>query len=194
MPNFIPGKVIKECRTKSGKIVQIRYPKWDDLLSMTEYMNILSAENTFISFSGEQMSVEEESAYLESVFANAELGNMVKLFCVCEGKIVGIADVRRETSRRERSKHVGIFGLTIAKSFRNDGLGELLAREAIRQAKNEMQNLRLIWLHCFSINTAALHLYSKIGFTEVARIPGELLYKGEYLDGIQMILLLSSFH
>jgi ribosomal protein S18 acetylase RimI-like enzyme len=161
---------------------------------MTEYMNTLSAEDTYISFSGEQLSVREEAEYLGSVFASAELGNMVKLFCECEGQIVGIADVRRELSRKERSKHVGIFGLTVAKEFRNDGLGETLAREAILHAQKEMPNLRLIWLHCFSINTAALHLYSKLGFSEVAKISGELLYKGEYIDGIQMVLPVTSSH
>lgn len=188
MSYFIPGKVVKEFTTKSGKKAIIRYPKWEDLQSMTDLMNDISAEDTFISFSGEQLTIKEEVGYLGSQFVEMELGNVIKLFCEIDGKLVGACDVRRESSRRERTKHVGIFGLMIAKDFRGDGIGGALSQAVIDEAKEKISGLKLIWLHCFAINTAALGLYAKLGFKEVGRIPGEILYKGEYIDGVQMTL------
>ncbi|MEP7166882.1 MAG: GNAT family N-acetyltransferase [Candidatus Woesebacteria bacterium] len=188
MSHFIPGKIVKEFTTKSGKQAIIRYPKWEDIEAMTAYMNTLSTENTFVSFSGEELSLKEEAEYLGSMFASMELGDVVKLFCEVENKIVGISDVRRDVSKRERAKHVVIFGITVAKDFRGDGVGKILAQTVFSEAKQMIPGLKIIWLHCFASNTNALALYEKLGFREVGRIPGELLYKSEYIDGVQMTL------
>ena len=39
----------------------IRYPKWEDLEELTRYINKLSSEDTFVTFSGEEIKKEEEA-------------------------------------------------------------------------------------------------------------------------------------
>lgn len=190
MAHFIPGKIIKEFKTKSGKSAVLRNPKWEDLDEMTEYTNALSKEDTFISFSGEDLSLKEEVEYLASTFSLAELGDLVKVFCEIEGKLAGVCDIRRELSRKRRSRHIGILSLTVAKEFRNDGIGKVLLEQTIEEANRQVSDLKMIWLHVFGTNDLAKNLYQKLGFVEVAKIPGELLYKGEYIEGLQMVLKL----
>lgn len=55
---FQPGKIVKTFTSKSGKKIVIRYPQWKDLNQLTEYINKLSAEDTFTTFSGEKITKE----------------------------------------------------------------------------------------------------------------------------------------
>ena len=68
MPNFIPGKIIKTFISKKGIQITLRYPVWEDLQQMTDYINTLSQEDTYIIFSGEKVSLEHEAVYLAGLF------------------------------------------------------------------------------------------------------------------------------
>lgn len=76
---FIPGKIVKKIRLKNDKEAVIRYPKWEDLEGLTSYINELSAEDTFITYSGEKISKEKEADFLASRFKEMEFGDCVKL-------------------------------------------------------------------------------------------------------------------
>ena len=52
---FMPGQIVKKFFSKKGKEMIIRYPKWEDLEEFTLYINKLSYEDTFITFSGEEI-------------------------------------------------------------------------------------------------------------------------------------------
>jgi RimJ/RimL family protein N-acetyltransferase len=184
---FIPGKVIGTFTTKSGKIAEVRYPQWETLSELLKYINTLSAEDTFITFSGEQLTHKEEAEYLASVFVQMDLGHGVWTQCYINNELVGVCEVSRANEQRERTKHVAKFGLTIKKEFRQDGIGFNLAHLTIENAKEHVQDLRIIFLLCFAENQAALKLYHKLGFKEVGRIPKMLYRKGEYSDEIEMI-------
>ncbi|HSW89618.1 MAG TPA: GNAT family protein [Patescibacteria group bacterium] len=188
MSKFIPGKIVKEFVTKSGRPAMIRYPKWEDVNDLLAHINSVSSENVFITFSGEQQSLEQESLYLSSEFTAMEVGRAVKLFCYVDGKFAGVCDIHRDISKKERTKHVGIFGLVISRGFRGDGIGFELAAATISEAKKQMAGLRLILLDCFAQNTPAISLYSKLGFSETGRVPKALLYKGAYDDEVHMAL------
>ncbi|PWU22710.1 hypothetical protein C5B42_05270 [Candidatus Cerribacteria bacterium 'Amazon FNV 2010 28 9'] len=192
MSHFIPGKIIKEFTTKSGKHAIIRYPKWEDLDAMLEHINTVSKENTFITFSGEQETLESESKYLASEFESIEEGNACKLFCFVEEKFAGVCDVHRVLMNKKRSLHVGTLGLVISKEFRGDGIGAILMQTTIDEAIQQIKGLRLIQLSCFAANTPALNLYRKLGFAEVGRIPQKLLHKGEYIDEVWMTKTVAS--
>ncbi len=55
------GKVIFEGKTEKGFPVLIRYVKNDDVEILNEYINILSREQTFISYQGEEIPPEFEN-------------------------------------------------------------------------------------------------------------------------------------
>src|SRR5258708_23622579 len=185
---FNPGKVIKEFTTKSGKPAIIRYPTWQDVADLLKHINTVSKEDTFITFSGEQETLESEAKYLASEFVDMETGKAVKLFCYVDGIFDGVCDIHQNQGKKERGKHVATFGLVVGRDFRGDGIGFALSQATIAEAKMAIQGLRLIYLDCFANNIAALTLYAKLGFTEAGRIPQGLLYKGEYVDEVHMAL------
>jgi len=159
----------------------LRFAKMDDVLAMTEYMNEISKEDTFIRFSGEQLTVEEETVYLTDVIKKMEQGIAVKVLAFIDSKMVGNADV---VGQEKRSKHVAVLGLTVKKDFRNEGIGKEMLVTLIDLAK-QMGFLQ-VRLSCFANNTLACDLYKAFGFSVVGQIPKQILYKGDYVDELIM--------
>ncbi len=191
MGKFITGRAIANPKLKNGTEIILRYPKWEDLAAMTEYINELSAEDTYITFSGEKISFEEEGKYLSSVLLAHEAGNHIKILAFNADKMIGIADVARVFSGKKRELHTAVLGISLSKDFRGIGLGEILIRTAIEEAKKEITGLRLIKLSVYGPNNIAYSLYRKVGFREFGRLPGGLFYRGEYHDMIEMYLDIS---
>ena len=68
-------KIIYTTKTKTGKTISFRYPAIDDVQVVTDFINKASKERTFITFQGEQQSLEDEQKYLESVYLNTLILN-----------------------------------------------------------------------------------------------------------------------
>jgi RimJ/RimL family protein N-acetyltransferase len=188
--SFVPGGVTHSFVTKNGKNAEIRNPSWDILHQKLEYINELSQEDTFISFSGEEVALKEEAEFLARILADMEMGNSFFQYCFVEGQLVGICGIDRKTDLRKRGEHIGKFGLSVHRDFRNEGIGFVLAKTAIDLASQHIKNLKIIELGCFANNTAAIHLYEKLGFKEVGRLPNFILFKGNYIDEVKMTLTL----
>ncbi len=186
-----PGRIVKEFTTKSGKRAVIRYPTMADAEDLWRHINAVSAEDTFITFSGEVLTLDEETKYLSSELQLILEHKAVKLFCYVDGVFAGVCDIHRHEQKKKRGSHVGIFGLVIGKDYRGDGIGYTLAQTTIDEAKATMENLRLVILECFASNEAAMHLYSKLGFKEVGRLPKSLWFHEEYIDEVMMALPLA---
>jgi RimJ/RimL family protein N-acetyltransferase len=182
-----PGEIIAHFTTKTGKNAEIRYPLMSDAQALTEFINAHSLEDKFTRFSGEQMTLEEEQAYLESELSAIAAGDTVKLFCFVDGELAGVTDIHRDISLLKRKRHTGVFGIIVAKKFRGQGVGKQLMQHITTEAEKHIKGLRMIKLTCFANNTTALSLYSKQGFSEVGRVPKELFYKGEYVDDVIMV-------
>lgn len=187
---FIPGKVVKTFETEKGHEVVVRYPRWEDLDKLTNYINALSQEDTFIRFSGETITVAEESEFLAGWFKRIDLSNGVMLCGFVADNLAGACGIERNEIQRQRSRHAGIFGIAVARQFRGEGIGYELARATIDEAKKMIPGLRLLTLDVFGKNVVAQGLYRKLGFEEVGRIPEAILYKGEYTDNVIMYLCL----
>lgn len=186
MKTFTPGVVIHEFITKNGQQATIRYPQSSDVQAMTEYANILSAEDTYVVLSGEQLSLEEEHAYLDDEFHKIEDGDGVLLLCTVDGNLVGISGVTRNQRGRKRSLHLGIFGISIHKDYRGQGLGHELAKTTIDEARINIDGLRIVTLSVYKPNTSAYEMYKKLGFIEYGVLPEGVAYKGGYIDKVLM--------
>jgi L-phenylalanine/L-methionine N-acetyltransferase len=186
--SFIPGAPVVQFQTKDGRDVLVRYPKWEDLVQLQEFINTLSSEDTYISFSGEQLSLEDEADFLLNWFKRMEFGDGVYLVCEHREKIIGACGIERVDADRARGEHLGSFGLSIAQEFRGQGVGESLSNAVLEEAKMRMDNLRIVKLTVFTENTPAVSLYKKLGFIEYGKIPGAVLYKGEYQSRTEMYL------
>ena len=182
--------VVKTFTTKNGKEVAIRYPALGDLEKMTAYINTLSKEDTYVTFSGEQLSLGEEKEFLVKTLKQIESEDKVFLCCFLGVELIGVSNVDRNIENRKRARHIGKFGLSVASNYRGEGIGFELARATIEEAKAKMPNLKMIELEVYEINEAAKNLYKKLGFTEVGTMPEAILYKGQYVGDTIMYLKL----
>lgn len=188
MSHFVPGFLIKKFETKTGKTAEIRYPQWQDLEMITDYINTLSKEDTFVTFSGEHITKEEESKYLASVYVDSELGEKVTLYCFVDTRLVAVADIYRDKSGKKRSHHVGILGISVAKEMRGQGIGKELIKTVLEEAKKKIEGLKVVTLHVYSCNIAGKGLYEKLGFKTAGETPGAILYKDDYAGKVDMYL------
>jgi RimJ/RimL family protein N-acetyltransferase len=186
MSYLTPGKIIKTFTTKTGAEAVIRYPKWEDLSQMLDFINTISQEDTYVTFSGEVITREGEMYYLSEMFKGMENQDNLYLSCFVNDRFVGSCSILRDLLGRRRSYHVGIFGITIAKDFRGEGIGEELSLTTIGEAKQVVPGLTLLRLQMYSPNTVARHLYEKLGFNQYGKLPGGVWHSGEYVDEIVM--------
>lgn len=186
MTHFEPGKIIKTFTTKSGHEAVIRYPKWEDLDEMVRFINTVSYEDIYVTFSGESINKEGEMYYLSDMIRGMEMQNSVYLTCFVGGRMVGSCTVLRDLVSRKRSYHVATYGITIANGYRGEGIGLELSQATLSEAIKMIPGIRMFTLNVYGPNTPAQALYKKLGFTECGRIPKAIWYKGSYIDEIKM--------
>ncbi len=171
-------------QTKDGQQSIIRALEASDLHELLTYANALSAEDTFVQLSGEQISLEEEQKFISDRLESVKKGQSVALVAMIGAKLVGSGAIDRGMKRKQ---HIGLVHLSVAKAFRGTGVGEKLLRALIDEGKKSL-GIRLVTLTCFAINTAAIALYTKVGFLKAGEIPGAYAYKGSYEPEVTMYL------
>lgn len=172
--------------TKSGQTVVLRYPTLNDVKIATDYINEVSKENTFLTFSGEQLTEDEERKYIDDSLLKIEKGDMVKIYCFKESELIAEGSVERDFRTRKRGLHRAMLGVSVKKEYRNDGIGRILMNALIDETKNRIKGIRQIILTVFGPNENAINLYSSLGFREYGRLPEGLFYKDKYEDYVYM--------
>ena len=178
-----PGEIIHRGKTKKGKVFIVRYPVMGDLKKLLDYFNTISKEQTFIRFQGEQLTLDEEKKYLESLLEKIEKKEAVKLFAFYQNQLIALADIKLLD---KTSNHVGVFGITVDKQFRGEGIGKKLMNLVIEEAKKNLVKLKIITLGVFSNNPIACKIYGKMGFTQYGKLPKGILHRKKYVDHIFM--------
>ena len=175
--------MVFEGRSRQGKSILIRSLQQNDAEALCRYINTLSQERTFVRFQGEQIYLEGETAYIVGQLERIEKNQAVQLVAFCEGTVVGVADVNMKDLVEQ---HVGAFGISIAKTYRGEGIGALLMEAALKEAIATLPQLRIIVLEVFSDNTLAIAWYKKSGFVEYGRLPEGVLHNNTYVDAVYM--------
>lgn len=176
-------KVVFEGKTTYNKPYIIRYPRENDAQAMCNYINTISKEQTFIRFQGEQITLEEEARYLQSQLEKISNKKSVQLMIFCGDDIMGISAV---DLKDKTESHEGVFGISIAKDIRGEGIGRTLMRLTLEEAEKNLKGLRVITLGVFGNNALAQEMYKKFGFQEYGRLPGGILHRGQYVDHIYL--------
>ncbi len=172
--------------TKKNRSVTIRLLTLEDSEQSRAYINQISTEDTFIGFSGEQLTPEEELKYIQDSVQSMLEGNSLHLVAELDGKIVAMCDARRDMSLKKRSAHIAQFGLTVAKEFRGEGLGETILKLTIELLPIYIKDIRLLKLSVFGPNEVALALYQKLGFQQYGVLSGGIFFHDQFVDHILM--------
>lgn len=179
--SFEPGKILKNFTSNREREVLLRFIQSSDTEAMTEYINTLSKEDTYVMRSGEILTLDEEKEYVTKLLEKMKDGDGFMIGAFLNGKLIGEGNIDRLGFR---SKHVGSLGISIKKEFRGEGIGKELMEELLVQAhKMELQYIELI---VYEPNDIARHLYTEMGFEEVGRVPKKAQFHGEYIDEIIM--------
>jgi len=165
--------------------ITFRTPQLSDYPALTEYINELSAERTFIRLQGKVLTEDEEKEYLSSFIKQIEAKTAVKLFAFDNETLIGGADV---TLGYGAELHVGLFGITIRKSHRGLGIGTTLLHKTIQLAIESLPDLEILTLSVFSDNEKAKKMYQKVGFIPYGSLPNGVIRDGEHSDHEYMYL------
>jgi RimJ/RimL family protein N-acetyltransferase len=175
-----PGQVVARLKLKDGSTAIVRAPRMSDLDGLLALINGLVKENAMI-LADKPYKRKDEAVWLRNLLKDLKAGKVVHLVAETDGGIVGSTTVNRQQGK---SKHVGVFGIIIKGGYRNLGLGTAMSDATLGQARRA--GLKLVLLEVFDSNPKARHMYEKLGFREVGRVPKKLYHKGEYHSGIMM--------
>jgi RimJ/RimL family protein N-acetyltransferase len=180
-----PGQIVKTFKSKSGKEIVLRFPRKDDLEDLLEYINELSREDTFLTFSGEVITRKEEELFLTDVLKDMKVHKQLFLMAYDGNRLAGVCGIEQDKSVRKRALHIGIAGISLRKEYRGDGIGRTMFETLIKIGCKYLL-YKLLTLNVYSLNIKAQKLYESVGFKRYGVLPGGIYYKGDYIDKIQM--------
>lgn len=134
-------------------------------------------------------SAEEHERTPVEIFASRLLREESVVIGGFDGlSLVGVVGLHRE-ERLKRRHTATIWGMFVAPSHRNLGLGRALLTAAIERARS-MQGVRKVQLSVITSQPAARRLYASLGFRSFGIEPEALDVDGRYLDEEYMYLRL----
>lgn len=160
----------------------VRPPRAADLNQALTYINDLIAEDTYIIMSGDPITESEEREYLTGLLKDIRQKQAVGLYVFDGDKLVANGQIKK---RPRRLAHIGGFGITVAKEYRQDGVGSQLMAMLLEQAKTRI-GVKIVTLEVFSNNERGRYIYQKMGFKEFGVLPKSAVHRGEIIDLIQM--------
>jgi RimJ/RimL family protein N-acetyltransferase len=152
-----------------------------------DFINSLIAEDAKILM-GKKQTLKDEKGFLEKNIKGMRDKTKVYLLAEHNNKIIASTSI---TLGREKSNHVGGFGISIRNGYRGMGIGEYLMSEIIKLAEKELKpKPKMIRLEVYVNNKPAINLYKKLGFKIVAKLPKQIQWKGKLIDEFVMIKFL----
>jgi RimJ/RimL family protein N-acetyltransferase len=136
----------------------------------------------------ENMDRERGEGFIDIGFellikSDSESGRNLFLVAVVDGSIVGYS--RCEGSNLKRLLHKVEFGICVLKDFWGYGIGRNLLKESVTWA--DFNGVKKMNLHVLEINTKAIQLYEKFGFTVEGVLKNDkLLSDGKYYNTLVM--------
>lgn len=154
----------------------------EGLQAITDFVNRLTDEDTFLTFTGKHISLEMEKNWLENTLTEIKFRKNYVIWVKDGDCIIGNANIIRGKSARDA--HIGIVGLMVDKDYRRGGLGRYILEKILVQGKK--MKFKIAQLDVYNDNEAGINLYRRVGFREYGRLPNGLYRKGKYSDKIEM--------
>jgi RimJ/RimL family protein N-acetyltransferase len=174
-------KQTDEYKLTDGRVISIVTAQMKLLKQVTDFVNRLTDEDTYLTFTGNHISPNDEKKYLIGLLDEIWRKKNFHLWALIDNKVIAITSVRRGGTR---DYHVGDIGLMVDRDYRRLGLGKYLLKLIIDQAQK--MGIKIVTLSCFSDNLPAISLYKKMGFRVFGKLPNGLYRKNKYSDKIEM--------
>lgn len=174
----------KEVVLKNGISVILKSPECDDAQALIDHMKLTSLETHYMARYPEEIILTEkqEKKYIQECLKDQ---NAFMLAAYIDGKLIGNVSLN-SIQPLIKMRHRAVFGISIINQYCHMGLGTIMLKEVLSIAKTT--HYQQIELDVFSDNITAIHVYQKIGFQEVGRIPNAFQLKdGTCYDAIQMV-------
>lgn len=175
--------MLKKIQTKKNKEVSIRYLFKEDVKDLLELYNSLVDEKAY-TCATEKFTLSQEKLFVFDCLEKIEKAKAIFLVAECEGKVLGIASVEKEES--SVLGHRGNFGIILSRELRGEGVGEVLAKAVILEAKKFLK-IKIVVLKVFEENKPAVSLYLKLNFVLAGKIEKGLKYFGRYKNELTMV-------
>lgn len=172
---------------KNGEEISIRSAEEKDAQDLLRLTKSVFAEEIYQLTASDEFNTSPEN---ERVWIRQHRDEPlhIALVAAVNHQIVGLLDF--SNGHRRRIAHTGEFGMSVAKNFRQRGVGTFLLQGLIQWARSTGQ-IEKINLSVHGDNQGALGLYKKLGFQVEGVRKKELKYSSErYVDSIQMALFL----
>ena len=137
------------------------------------FLNKIIDENAYMA-TKKKKTLDHTKRQRKLNYENIKNKQLIMLYALSKNKVVGVLNVLRHNGNFD---HVCGMGITLKKEFRNKRLGTLLVTKSINQIKETFKGIKIIELSVYENNLNAIHLYTNIGFQEVARIPKSLQWE-----------------
>lgn len=173
----------KILQTKAGLSYIIRTALPKDAKKLIKYCKEIFSEEGYLLTTSEEynITVRDEKKFLQSYLIGE--GNLA-IVAEYNNDIIGFLTFHN--GMRKRIKHVGTLGMTVAKDYRNQGIGKAMLSELLQWAKNNPL-IEKVTLEVFETNKHAIALYKQLGFKEEGRmIKGIKINDFTYYDVIIM--------
>ncbi len=175
-------KVYKQFSAKDERRVVLRTPKMCDLDDLLDFINSLVEEDVDILVS-EKKTREEEAEWLGKLLADIENGQVISVIAEVGGRVVSNSEVHKGTGKRS---HTGTLGIALRHGYRDVGIGTEMIQPLVDESRRT--GLKLLRLSAFDSNLRARHVYEKMGFREVGKIPNAIRKGDSYVDEAWMAL------
>jgi RimJ/RimL family protein N-acetyltransferase len=169
--------------SRSGRLITLRPPKEGDEQNLFDFITQIGQEDTYILVNpAEMVTFTEEADYLKNTLKKIAANWQVHYLAFHEDKMIGSGQI---TVKGRRKMHVGEFGISLLKDYRQDGIGKQLAQVLLKEVKEKMK-LQTVILEAFENNTVAIQMYQSLGFVQYGRLPHGLKYKDTFQAAILM--------
>jgi RimJ/RimL family protein N-acetyltransferase len=162
------------------KSLTIRTALPSDAEPLRAYLAAIVAERLPVLFAREAPPTPERVATM--IARNAEDERSCLLLALDGDAILGMLDF--SSLARPQQRHVGSFGMSVARSARGRGIGTRLLRALYAFAKEH--GYRKLELEVFATNGPAIVLYESHGFVHEGRRRGAVLVGEETVDLLLM--------
>ena len=170
-------------QSKNGKTILLRSATPADAPRLLEHVHAIFAEGEFVLSTLEdfRMTEEQEAAWLQT-----NLDDPYKVVIVAEGDSQIIGMLNFHNGERKRISHLGEFGISVNKLWRDQGIGRALLSALLLWAQHQSA-IEKVCLEVFTTNTRAITLYQSLGFREEGRLVRHIkLGPGLYVDTLRM--------